>query len=390
MSSRLPAFQFIWLWLRQLRVMTTKELRQLARDRALLIYIIYIFTLDIVAAAGAINTELNQAAMLVHDADHSAASRELIYRFRPPYFNLAGTVADADQGLRQLDGGAAMLLLDIPQRFAETLQQGEQAATVQLLIDTSKATPGFLASSYSARIRAGFSQEWAERKLMRAGLDSRSLPVVEDQRRIWYNPALNEAWFGTISELLTMMTVACILLPAAAMVREKERGTVEQLLVAPLTPFQVMFSKVLAMILVTLAGTAVSLLGIMQPLFAVPIRGSLPLFFALTALYAFTTAGLGLVAATFARNSAQVGMLAVLIVIPIVMLSGTRAPLESLPEWLRYLINISPLRHFIEITYGILLRGTGLDILWGPVLAMALLGGLLFGLGLWRFRRQFG
>jgi len=390
MSSRLPAFQFIRLWLRQLRVMTTKELRQLARDRALFIYIIYIFTLDIVAAAGAINTELNQAAMLVHDADHSTASRELIYRFQPPYFKLAGTVEDADQGLRQLDRGAAMLLLDIPQRFAETLQQGEQAATVQLLIDTSKATPGFLASSYSARIVAGFSQEWTERKLIRAGVDPRSLPAVEDQRRIWYNPTLNEAWFGTISELLTMMTVACILLPAAAMVREKERGTVEQLLVAPLTPFQVMFSKMLAMMLVTLAGTAISLLGIMHPLFAVPIRGSLPLFFAVTALYAFTTAGLGLVAATFARNSAQVGMLAVLIVIPIVMLSGTRAPLESLPQWLRYLINISPLRHFIEITYGILLRGTGLDILWGSILAMALLGSLLFALGLWRFRRQFG
>jgi ABC-2 type transport system permease protein len=390
MSGRSPTVQFLSTWLRQLWVMTVKELRQLGRDRALLIYIIYIFTVDILMAAGAINTELNGALLLVHDTDHSAASRELIYRFQPPYFSLAGTVVTADQGLHLLDRGAAMLLLDIPMRFSETLGRGERAATVQLLIDTSNANLGYLASSYSARIVAGLNQEWGSREQAQVGFDLGPLPSIENQRRIWYNPTLNEAWFGTIAELLTMMTVACILLPAAALVREKERGTVEQLLVSPLTPFQVMFPKVLAMIVVTLAGTAVSWFGIMQPFFAVPVKGSLLLFFALTALYAFTTAGLGLVAATFARNSAQVGMLVLLMVIPINMLSGNRTPLESMPAWLRYLTNIFPLRHFIEITYGILLRGAGLDILWDSMLAMALLGSLLFALGLWRFRRQFG
>ncbi len=387
--SHNSTFALSSLWLRQLRVMTFKELRQLGRDRALLIYVIYLFTLDIYVAAGAINTELNRAVILVHDADHSMASRELIYRFQPPYFTLAGTVS-ADQSLQRLDQGDAMMVLDIPERFAETLGRGEKTATVQLLIDTSKAHSGFLASGYSARIVADVSQGWVEQKLRRAGLDQGSLPVIENQRRLWYNPTLNEAWYSTIAELLTMTTVACILLPAAALVREKERGTVEQLLVSPLTPFQVMFSKLLAMILVTLAGTAVSLFGIMQPAFAVPIRGSILLFFALTALYAFTTAGLGLVAATFARNSAQAGMLILLIVIPMAILSGIRTPLESMPEWLRYLTNIFPLRHFVDITFGILLRGAGLDVLWKSVLAMALLGSLLFAFGLWRFRRQFG
>lgn len=377
------------LWLRQLRVMTVKELRQLGRDRALLIYIIYIFTLDIYVAAGAINTELNRAALLVHDADHSTASREVIYRFQPPYFTLTGAVTP-DQNLQRLDQGEAMLALDIPERFAETLNRGEKTAAVQLLIDTSKAHSGFLASGYSARIVADVGQEWATQHLRRAGVDPDSLPVIENQHRLWYNPTLNEAWYGTIAELLTMTTVACVLLPAAALVREKERGTVEQLLVSPLTPFQVMFSKLLAMILVTLTGTAVSLFGIMHLAFAAPIRGSVSLFFALTALYAFTTAGLGLAAATFARNSAQVGMLILLIVIPMTILSGIRTPLESMPEWLGYLTNIFPLKHFTEITFGILLRGAGLDALWRSALAMALLGGLLFALSLWRFRRQFG
>lgn len=378
------------LWLRQLRVMTVKELRQLARDRVLLIFIIYIFTGHIIIAAGGLQTELRRAGVLVHDADHSAAARELIHRFQPPYFEFRQEVADADAALTLLDRGQAKVLLDIPARFEQTLYEAEQPAVLQLMVDTSNANTGFLASSYGVRIAAGYGQEWVRRDLTRAGLDPDKLPVIRNQTRIWYNPELNEAWFGTISDLLTMMTVACILLPAAALVREKEYGTIEQLLVSPLTPFQVMFSKVLAMMLVMLIGTAVSLLGIMQPFYGVPVHGSLPLFFALTALYAFTNAGLGLLAGTFARNSAQVGLLVMLMVLPMVMLSGTHTPLESMPEWLRHLMSISPMRYFIDITYGILLRAAGLDVLWDSVLAMAALGVALFALGMWRFRRQFG
>jgi ABC-2 type transport system permease protein len=186
-----------------------------------------------------------------------------------------------------------------------------------------------------------------------------------------------------------MMTVACILLPGSAMVREKERGTIEQLLVSPLTPLQVMLPKVVAMVLVMMAGTALALFGIMQPVFGVPIRGSVPLFLLMTAVYAFTNAGLGLVAATFSRTASQVGLLALLMVMPIVTLSGTWTPLEGMPQALDTLMLLSPLRHFIEIAYGILLRGAGLDTLWDSALAMTLLGCGLFALGASRFRRQF-
>jgi len=391
MNAHWLALPTAWrLWLRQMRVMTAKELRQLARDRVLLIFIIYIFTVHIVIAAGGIQTELRRAGVLVHDADHSAASRELIYRFQPPYFELKREVSDADAALTLLDRGQAKALLDIPAQFEKTLNEAEQPAVVQMMVDTSNANSGFLASNYATRIAAGYGQEWARRDLTNAGLDPDKLPVIRNETRVWYNPELDEAWFGTLSDLLTMMTVACILLPAAALVREKERGTIEQLLVAPLAPFQIMASKVLAMILVMLAGTALSLFGIMQPFFGVPARGSLLMFFALTALYAFTNAGLGLMVATFARSSAQVGLLVMLIVMPIVMLSGTHTPLESMPVWLQEVMRISPMRYFIVMSYGILLRGAGLNILWDSVLAMAAIGSVLFMLGMWRFRRQFG
>lgn len=377
------------LWLRQLGVMVVKELRQLLRDRVLFVFITYVFTANIVIAGGELGTELHHARLVVHDADHSAASRELLHRFRPPYFHLAGEVARAEEGTRMLDNGRATAILAIPPRFDEQLQEGTETS-VQLLVDATHASTGYLASSYGARIVSRFGQEWTARQLGRRGVDPASLPSIEHRPRIWANAVLDESWFSTISELLTMITVACVLLPASALVREKERGTIEQLLVSPLSPSQVMLAKTISMTMVTLLGTAVAYFGIMSPVYGVPARGSLTLFFGLTALYAFTTAGLGLVAATFTRRTGQVGMLTLLIVMPVVMLSGIRTPWESMPGWLRTVMVLSPLHHFIEVAYGILLRGAGLAVIWDSVLAMALLGGLLFVTGCWRFRRQFG
>jgi len=156
-----------------------------------------------------------------------------------------------------------------------------------------------------------------------------------------------------------------------------------------LTPLQIMLPKVLSTTVVILCATGVGLFGIMQPVFGVPINGSIILFFGLTALFVFTTAGMGLAAATLARNQAQVGMMTLLVVAPMLLLSGLMAPMEAMPEWVRYLMGVSPLRYFIEITHGILLKGAGLNILWDSILAMAVLGAVLFGFGMWRFRRQF-
>lgn len=381
------ALRVVSVALRQLTAMTVKEFLQLYRDRVLLAFILYLFTFNIVLAGGSESYDLHRAPILVYDADHSAASRELIYQFREPYFRFAGEVASPAEGLRRLERSEAMLFLQIPEGFNEALLRGSRPESVQLLIDTSKATRGYLASSYSARIMALLNRQWAEAHRSSGGVGA--LPTIEARPRIWFNAEINEPWFATISELLTMLTVTCVLLPASAMVREKERGTIEQLLVSPLTPMQVMLPKVLAMTLVMLAGAAISFFGIMQPMFGVPIRGSVGLFFGMIAIYAFTNAGLGLLAATYARNAAQVGMLLLLIVMPVVVLSGTWTPMESLPPLLQRVMQLSPLRHFIEIAYGILLRGAGMETLWDSALAMLVLGCGLLALGGRRFRSQF-
>ena len=376
------------IWWHRLAVMTRKEMLQLFRDVPIVAFLIYSFTLAIYITGNGIRSQLHDASLLVHDADHSFSSRELIHRFQAPFFRLNGEVADSREGLRQLDQGTVVALLEIPPRFHEQLVTGEPTA-VQLLVDTTNSANGLSAASYAARIVARFGQESAFDKVGSVGDSSQDLPLIISNHRVWYNPDQNEAWFECISHLLRQITIFALLLPAAALVREKERGTVEQLLVSPLSPFQIMASKVLAMTVVILSATAIGLFGIMQPVFGVPIRGSIWLFFTLTALFVVTTACMGLAGATLARNQGQVGMMTLLVAAPMLMLSGITAPMEAMPVWVRYLMALSPLRYYIEIANGILLKGAGLNILWDSVLAMAALGSVLFGFGLWRFRRQF-
>lgn len=376
------------IWWHRLAVMTRKEMLQLFRDVPIVAFLIYSFTLAIYITGNGIRSQLHDASLLVHDADHSVSSRELIHRFQAPFFRLSGEVIDSREALRQLDRGTAIALLEIPPRFHEQLVTGEPTA-VQLLVDTTNSPNGLSAAGYAARIVARFGQEMALNRVGSGDESSQDLPLILSDHRVWYNQDQNEAWFECISHLLRQITVFALLLPAAALVREKERGTVEQLLVSPLSPFQIMASKVLAMTVVILSATAIGLFRIMQPVFGVPIRGSIWLFFTLTALFVVTTACMGLAGATLARNQGQVGMMTLLVAAPMLMLSGITAPMEAMPVWVRYLMALSPLRYYIEIANGILLKGAGLNILWDSVLAMAALGAVLFGFGLWRFRRQF-
>ena len=374
-------------WGQRLAALTWKEILQLSRDVPLLLFLVYSFSLSVLVSGAGITMQLTNAELVVHDADQSPSSRELIHRFQPPYFALTGAISDPRQGLRQLDQGRAMLLLEIPPRFHEALMSGARTA-VQLLVDTTNAPQGLSAAAYSVRIASLFG---AETGLASAGLSgvTATVPIVSSAHRVWFNPTQDERWFQSISHILRMITLFAVLLPAAALVREKERGTVEQLLVSPLSPFQIMFSKVLAMSGVILLATALALYGVLHPVFHVPMKGSAGLFFLLTALHVFTTAGFGLVAATLAKNQAQVAMMTLFVVGPMLLLSGITSPYESMPAWVQAIMTFSPLRYYIDITYGVMLKGAGLELLWRPVGAMLLLGGILFGGGMWRFRRQF-
>jgi ABC-2 type transport system permease protein len=368
--------------------MTRKELLQLLRDIPLMGFLIYSFTLSVYVTGTGLQTQLRNAGLLVSDSDRSVSSRELVSRFHPPYFRFDGELTHPDEGFLWLERCSSMMVLDIPARFQEDLVAGEPVA-VQLLVDTTNSPQGLSAAGYAARIVGRFGHEVASANNNRIGLSSATMPMIVSDHRVWFNQDQNETWFESISHLLRMTTIFAVLLPAAALVREKERGTVEQLLVSPLTPMQIMLPKVMAMTLVILVATAVALFGVMRPVFGVPIRGSVGLLFFLTALFIVATSGIGVFASTVTRNQAQVGMMTLLVVAPILLLSGIFTPMETMPAWVRYLMALSPLRYFIEIETGILLKGVGLEMLWSQVLSMTAVGGSLFGMGLWRFKRQF-
>ncbi len=375
------------LWWSRLAAMTLKELLQLGRDTLLIGAVIYLFTLDIFMAGG-ITMDLKNATVVSLDSDHSQSSRELIYRFRPPYFKIGGEIPGSREAMSLLDQGKALVVVDIPPKFQHDLIQGKPTA-VQIQVDTSNTILGTLAASYSAQIIGQYGFDVA---LARMGLTEstfENVPMLIDQHRVWYNPNQKNAWFMTISELLTVITILAMLLPASAAVREKERGTIEQLMVTPLSPIQIMLPKVIAMTLVILLGTALSIGLIMEGIYQVPIKGSLLLFFAVTGLYTFAMSGLGLFVSTISRNLAQAAMLVIMIMMPIILLSGAWTPPEAMPMGLRQAMYLSPLYYYIEMGYGILLKGAGLDILWDSLLSLALLGSVIFGFGVWRFRRQF-
>lgn len=385
-SSAVRAFV---VWWDRMRVMTIKEYLQLYRDRILIIFMLYAFTVEVYLAGSGVSMQLQNASTMIHDSDHSFASRELIHRFRPPHFSIDGEVLNHSETVALLDRGEAMMVLDIPPQFQESLLNGE-TTSVQLQIDTSNPVLGFLASSYGQQIVARYGIEAA---MKRHGISEDQLqvaPIIHEEHRVWYNPNQNDAWFMSLLEMLNIITMFAILLPASAMAREKERGTVEQLLVSPLSTFQMMFPKVLAMTSVILFGTLITIYGILQPCFGVPFRGSLTLFMAVTALYVFATAGLGLLLASVARNLAQVGMLTALIFIPMVFLSGAWTPPENMPTVLRAVSDIAPLHHYIDASLGIMLKGTGIDLLWDSILAIAVFGVVIYGLSMGYFRRQFG
>ena len=377
----------LYLWWSRLAAMTVKELLQLGRDGFLMFAIFFLFTIDIVMT-GNVRLELNHATVVVHDADHSEASRELIYRFRPPYFKLGGEILNARQGILLLDQGQALVVLDIPANFQQSLLNGEHT-DVQVLVDSSNTVLGSLAASYSSQIIGQYGFDAALKRMGVTEKNLENVPMLVDQHRVWYNPNQNDQWFIPISELLVVITILAIMLPAAAAVREKEHGTIEQLMVSPLSPIQILLPKIISMTMVILLGTAVSLFLVILPLFHIPIKGSLLLFFSVTGLYTIATSGLGLFISTMSRNLAQAAMLAILILMPMIFLSGAWTPPEAMPAGLRQAMYLSPLYYFIEMSYGILLKGAGVNILWDSLLSLTLLGGVIFAIGLWRFRRQF-
>ncbi|MGB4466517.1 MAG: ABC transporter permease, partial [Azovibrio sp.] len=214
-----------------------------------------------------------------------------------------------------------------------------------------------------------------------------SIPPVELVLRARFNPELNKSWFGGAMQIINNITMLSIVLTGAALIREREHGTLEHLLVMPVSPFEIMASKVLAMAAVVLVASAFSLNVVVRGLMGVPIEGSLPLFFFGAALHLFATTSLGIVLATLARSMPQFGMLLLMVLLPLQMLSGGSTPRESMPELVQFVMLAAPNTHFVLLSHGILYRGAGLEVVWPQLISLTVIGSILFTFSLARFRK---
>ena len=356
-----------------------KELWSLARDPVMLVLIIYCFSVSIYIAATAVPDSLDKVPIAIVDEDASPLSARIGASFYPPRFNLPAQIP-LDQMDPGLDAGDYSFVLDIPPDFQRDVLVGRSPA-IQLNVDATRMTQAFTGSAYIQEIALGEVNDFVQHRR------SRAAPPVDLNLRARYNPNLEQSWFGALSEIINNVTMLAIILTGAALIREREHGTIQHLLVMPVTPAEIMLAKVWAMGLVVLVAAAIGLLAIVQGVLRVPIAGSVPLFLVGTALHLFAATSLGIFMATLARSMPQFGMLAVLILLPLQMLSGTFSPREGMPEFVQIVMLAAPTTHFVALGQAILFRGAGLTLVWPQFLTLIVIGALLFGCSLTRFRK---
>jgi ABC-2 type transport system permease protein len=358
-----------------------KELWSLWRDPMMLFLIVYTFTVAVYTAGTAMPETLNDTPIAIVDEDDSALSARIAAAFLPPAFKPPHrlTLAEVDPAL---DAGHYTLVLVIPPHFQRDVFAGRQPA-LQLNVDATRMSQAFVGSGLAAQIVAGEVAEFVQR--YRA--DPEAGATVALVPRMRFNPTLSNAWFGSLMELVGIITMLSIILTGAALIREREHGTVEHLLVMPVTPTEIMLAKVWSMSLVVIVAAALSMHGIIIGVLRVPVHGSLWLFFGGVALHLFATTSMGIFMATLARNMPQFGLLVILVMMPLQTLSGGTTPRESMPEWVRWLMSLAPTTHFTELSQAVLFRGAGLGVVWPSLVALALIGGVLFGWSLRWFRR---
>ena len=363
-----------------------KEFTQLLRDKVLLFILLWSFTGAIYTAGHGMSTELKNFPIVIFDLSRSAESRDLISRFRSPYFKIMSYIRKESEIIEWFDSGRASMAVIIPPDLKRKIGAGEQAK-IQVITDGTIAISATLAAGYVAQIAGEYSLEILERQGL--GSDAfKSLPVIDERLRVEFNQNIESSWFTSLLELLNMFTMVSLLLTAAAMVREKEYGTLEQLLLTPATPGEIFMAKIIPTMTVVLVFSSLSIFLVLRSVLGVPIRGSLMLFYSATAVYVFTMSSLGIAIATVSRNLAQAMMTMYIVLLPMLFLSGAWTPPEAMNPWMRTLTLISPMRYFIHFGFGVLFKGNGLSYVWRDIVGMMIMGTLLFSFSRWWFMRQ--
>lgn len=365
--------------LRTILALTTKELVSFGRDRFLLGFVLYAFTFSIYLQATSQSQDLRNATVAISDQDHSELSRQFASTFQAPHFKSPRLVESKE--IESIMASAnATFAIDIPPRFEADLLS-KKSPTIELLVDATAMSQAGLGASH---IQASLNQE-VEEFLRGRTRASPSPPPLE--LRAAFNQSLKGTWYTGVVKLVDMTTMLAILLAGAAIVREREHGTLEHLLVMPVRPVEIMLAKILANGMVILALAALSLRFIVEGLLGFEPVGSVWLFFLGVVCYLFFAGSFGVFLGTVSRSMQQMALLFILVVTPMNLLSGGRTPLESMPTWLQSIMQLSPSTHYVSLAQAILFRGADFSIVWPHFAGTLAIGAAFFGYSLFRFRR---
>ncbi len=380
---------------RRLGALIRKEFRQIRRDRRLAISLIVPPTLQLLLFGFALDSSVSHLRLGIVDDAHSPESRELSATFtESKSFRLAGSYTTVTElgkaiSLGKLDAGVV-----IPYDFSKDLERGRQTA-VQILINAVNANTAAIAQGYAQGVLRNYNQQLVPqggihaqvRKI--AGYDLSRRGGVQLLSAFLYNPGLVTAWFIVTGTFGTLLILNGSLIASTALIKERERGTVEQLLMTPATTTEIVVAKILPLFLL-LCVMILFATGLIRFVFHVPIHGSLALVWSGAALCVLSGIGIGTFIATVTKSAQQAQLMSFFVNPPIAMLSGSLTPIEAMPKWIQPLTIVNPVRHFGQIARGVMVKGSGLDALWPNLLALILFATVLLSLSVWRFRKQLG
>lgn len=354
-----------------------KELYSLKADPVLAGLIVYTFTVAIYTVATGAKFEVENAAVAVVDEDQTALSRRLRDALLKPFFK-EPVLIGADEVDRVMDSGRFVFVVSIPPKFEHDVIAGRYP-TIQLDIDATAMSQAGNGASYIQNILI--------QEVLAAVPSAATTQPVNVVVHAMFNPNLQSAWFTAVMQVINNVTMLAVILSGAALIREREHGTIEHLLVMPVTPMEIMLAKIWANGIVIVIAATLSLLIVVEWLLGVPVQGSILLFVGAMLVYQFSVTALGILIATVSTSMAQFGLIVMPTLIAMNLLSGSTTPMESMPVWLQNVMQLSPSTHFVALSQAILYRGAGLSIIWPQLIALVLIGGAFLALAGMRFRK---
>lgn len=375
--------------LRRILRLVKKELLQVVRDRRMMGILLVSPIIQLFLFGYAVSTDVNHIATAVYDQDRTAASRALVERFvRSGYFDYDYVVDSPRRVNALLDDGKAQMVLVIPRGFAEDTARN-RTAEVQLLLDGSDSSTARIIAGYADAVIRAYSADIRAERLDRLRGKVTRIPAIEPRLRVWYNPELKSLYFMVPGVLCLILLIVTMMMSSMAIVKEKELGTLEQLVVTPLTPGELMLGKTLPFLLFGLVDMVVVLL-VSVCWFKVYVAGSVVLLFLLSSLFLLTSLGLGIFISTISKTQQEATLTSFFFFLPFILLSGFMFPIENMHPGIQAVTYLIPLRYFLEIIRGIFLKGIGLEYLWPQVLALAAFGVIILALSARRFSKRMG